>query len=446
MSPIDDLLDQLQRDIPLYGHHTAAIGFKQALVERLGVQQAHDPACAALQLPQMSRLRRLPVMALREAAQQHGLHLRTLWPGGQSHELPRLQVVGERDDAPRTVIDRAGYLACLDAVEVRGRSELLLWRDRVLHDVEGDEARRIHDQFGFDPQVLHAEDDHWWVMDSAEPAPVIEEALWLGGHHAHDFGHWLTEYLPKLATALLAGWPGGMPVLVDASAPATVREALPALLPPGTPVQTVPHLGRLHVRRLWCASNVSYPGYCPLLSADEDMDRLLSPPWRLAPLFGVIAAAAEKALSRPTGIARLYLARRPGRHKAIVNHGDVDEVLSRQGFTRVLPEEHPFLEQLNLVRQARFIVAPEGSNALLSFFARPGTRLCVLTSPYTRPLLDMGGAARERALDLSFLTGPCITDGSPLAEHPFWRFWSDYRIDPALLARFLAAWPTAPDT
>ncbi|KAB0571156.1 hypothetical protein F7Q92_21445, partial [Ideonella dechloratans] len=42
----------------------------------------------------------------------------------------------------------------------------------------------------------------------------------------------------------------------------------------------------------------------------------------------------------------------------------------------------------------------------------------------------------------SFLTGPCVTDGSPLAEHPFWRFWSDYRIDPALLARFLAAWPT----
>lgn len=100
MPPIDDLLDQLQRDIPLYGHHTAAIGFKQALVARLGVQQAHGPACAALQLPQMSRLRRLPVMALREAAQQHGLHLRTLWPGGQSHELPRLQVVGERDDAP----------------------------------------------------------------------------------------------------------------------------------------------------------------------------------------------------------------------------------------------------------------------------------------------------------------------------------------------------------
>ncbi|WP_170289014.1 hypothetical protein, partial [Ideonella dechloratans] len=45
-------------------------------------------------------------------------------------------------------------------------------------------------------------------------------------------------------------------------------------------------------------------------------------------------------------------------------------------------------------------------NALLSFFARPGTRLCVLTSPYTRPLLDMGGAARERALDLSFLRIP----------------------------------------
>lgn len=442
MPPIDDLLAQLQRDIPLYGHHTAAIGFKQALVARLGVQQAHAPACAALQLPAMERLRRLPVTPLREAAQGHGRPLHMLWPGGQAGALPQLQVVGERDDAPRTVTDRAGYLSCLDEVDVRGRSELLLWREQVLHDVEGDEARRIRDQFSFDPQVLHAEDGHWWVMDSAEPAPVIEEAFWLSGHHAHDFGHWLTEYLPKLATALLAGWPGGMPVLVDASAPATVREALPALLPPGTPVQLLPHLGRLRVRRLWCASNVSYPGYCPLLSAPEDMDRLLSPPWRLARLFGVIAAAAERALSRPTGIDRLYLARRPGRHKAIVNHGEVDEVLSRQGFVRVLPEEHTLLEQLNLVRQARCIVAPEGSNALLSFFARPATRLCVLTSPYTAPLLDLGGAARERQLALTLLTGPCVADDSALAEHPFWRFWSDYRIDPAVLARFLAAWET----
>ena len=440
MTPINDLLDQLQRDIPLYGHLMASIGFKRALVERLGVIAAHAQAQAPLQLQDMARLRRLPVRPLREVAQSDGLHWQLLWPGGQLHPLPRLQVVGPRDDQPLDVIDRAAYLSCLDEVDVRGRSELLLWRDQVLHDVEGDEARRVRDQFIFDAQVLHAEGEHWWVMDSAEPAPVIEEAFWLGGHHAHDFGHWLTEYLPKLATALEAGWPGGMPVLVDASAPATVRQALTALLPPDTPLRPLAYLERLRVRRLWCASNVSYPGFCPSLASNEEAARLLTAPPRMAALMQTIGQRARQVLDRPTGIERLYLARRPERHKAIVNHAAVDAVLARHGFVRVLPEEHSLLEQLNLVRQARFIVAPEGSNALLGAFGGPGKRIAILTSPYTQPLLDLGATAAVLGQSLTFFTGPCAQDSPRHTEHPFWRFWNDYRIDPAGLDAWLADW------
>lgn len=440
MIDIADLLDQLQRDIPLYGHLMASIGFKRELVARVGVQQAHAVVREPLQLQGMERLRRLPVIPLREAARAQGQFYRELWPGGQTATLPRMHVVGESDDRPCTVTDRAGYLTCLENVAVRGRSELLLWQDQVLHDVESDEASRTHDQFTFDAQVLHAEADHWWVMDSAEPAPVIEEAFWLGGHHAHDFGHWLSEYLPKLATARLAGWPGGMPVLVDASAPATVRQALPALLPPDTPLRVMSYLERLRVKRLWCAPNVSYPGFCPSLATEADAVRLLTAPWRMTTLIQATAEAADQALSRPTGIDRLYLARRPGRHKAIVNHEAVDAVLARHGFVRVLPEDHALLEQWNLVRHARWIVAPEGSNALLGFFARPGTHLALLTSPYTLPLLDLGAAAVLQGQPFTVVTGPCATDSPHHTDHPFWRFWNDYRIDPSALDRFLSGW------
>jgi hypothetical protein len=33
----------------------------------------------------------------------------------------------------------------------------------------------------------------------------MEEAFLFSGSHTLDFGHWMTEYLPKLAIALLAG-------------------------------------------------------------------------------------------------------------------------------------------------------------------------------------------------------------------------------------------------
>jgi hypothetical protein len=123
----------------------------------------------------------------------------------------------------------------------------------------------------------------------------------------------------------------------------------------------------------------------------------------------------------------------------------VDEVLSRQGFVRVLPEEHPFLEQLNLVRQARFIVAPGG-------LERPAELLCPPGNPPLHPDLALHpppaghGRCRPRTRVGSELSDRAVRHRRlPLAEHPFWRFWSDYRIDPALLARFLAAWPAGPD-
>ena len=51
MTPIDDLLDQLQRDIPLYGHLMASIGFKQALVERLAHPALRDLMPPAVRTP-----------------------------------------------------------------------------------------------------------------------------------------------------------------------------------------------------------------------------------------------------------------------------------------------------------------------------------------------------------------------------------------------------------
>ena len=76
-----------------------------------------------------------------------------------------------------------------------------------------------------------------------------------------DFGHWVTEYLPKLMLARMAGLPEGVPVLVDTHIPGTIREALPLLLPAGTEVINVAPLESVEAGRLWCSPTPQYAGF-----------------------------------------------------------------------------------------------------------------------------------------------------------------------------------------
>lgn len=57
----------------------------------------------------------------------------------------------------------------------------------------------------------------------------------------------------------------------------------------------------------------------------------------------------------------------------------------------VYPEDMPFIEQVRLLRNAQYVVGPEGSAMFLLFFARPGTKLCILNHTYTVHLPVLAG-------------------------------------------------------
>jgi hypothetical protein len=80
-------------------------------------------------------------------------------------------------------------------------------------------------------------------------------------------------------------------------------------------------------------------------------------------------------------------------------------------------------------------MAPEGSNALLSWFARPGCRVSVLSPPYTLPLVDVDAVLDELDIDMTVITGPDRPD-----PEGFCPYWNDYRIDESGLAGFLDQW------
>jgi capsular polysaccharide biosynthesis protein len=241
--------------------------------------------------------------------------------------------------------------------------------------------------------------------------------------------------------ARLAGWTGGMPVLVDSKIPGTVRAALPRLLPADAPLVTVPHLAPLRVDRLWCMPNAVYVGFFPGEDVSlADQARWVPAPRRFATLLREVAAMTSEATATPTGIPRLYLGRKPQRQKRMLNDEQIRQVLDRHAFHCVFPEDLGLLEQLRLVRHARFIVAPEGSNASLALLARPGARLCLLSPPSTYRLGADSATFAELGIDATVLTGPSATDSPNYTDRALWSFWNDYRIDADQLDGILGAW------
>jgi capsular polysaccharide biosynthesis protein len=434
-----DLLQRLAEDIPRRGQLAARMTFKRDLVARFGVEQAFAIAAPHLGVPRLQTLHRRRVRPLIDAARQDAVTCRDLWHGGQVQEVPPMRVVGEGRQGPVKIGSRSMYLACLEDVLLRGRSDLLIRKGEALVDLEGAPFAPATANAEFDPGVLHAEADHLWTMEPDGPVPRLKEALMLTGARTLDFGHWLIEYLPKLAIARLAGWQGGMPVLVDRTTPDNVRHALQAMLPPDAPLHTVGHLAPIRVDRLWCMPDTFLVGFYPSRTGNGQLpQRLALEHWRA--VSDEIFAMGGAAAAAPTGIDRLYLARRPERKKKLVNHAEIEALVSRLGFTLIYPEDHSLIEQIRFVRHARHIVAPEGSNAALAIFCSPGTRMCTLTSPDVQ-LLAIGNAIFDAlGCQATLFTGPMATDSPSYSTEWMFSFWNDYRIDAAALEAFLTGW------
>jgi hypothetical protein len=433
---IADLVARHAAEIPVWGHLPAAMRLKEAAVAQLGVDAAFAACRPALGVPGIDLLRARELQPLHAAAARSP-HYALAWPGGACVDRPMPEVIGEGNHAPMPGRERDGYLACLDDVLVRGRSSLLRQDDALLIDAEPGEYEMLPDCPAYDPGVLHHAGRTLWTMEPVQAALEVDEAFLLTGNHSVDFGHWMTEYLPRYALAVEAGLPPGTPMLLDPNIPATILAALPRLLPAGTPLLRLGHLDTARVRRLWCASGVGYYGFYPMHWTPATWAAMATAPRPMARWLQRLGALFDggNAGATPTP-ARVYLSRKPSRHKKkLLDHPQIEAVAQARGFHIVYPEDLDLHAQVARIRGATHVVAPDGSNALLAWFARPGTRMLLLSPPYTLPLVDVNAILAELGVAATVLTGP---DEPTLTD--FCAYWNDYRIGEDRFAAVLGDW------
>ena len=410
------------------------IPFKEALTKRMSPSEAIGVFRGLLQLPSNSTAEHLPIKSSFDAASEHARTFRETAPSGAAFVAEPPRVVGAGDPRPLHCVTRSLYVACLPEAVVHGRSAVIKFRDTALLDFQGREFDQVDEQLVLDLPVLQASKQHLWLATSRADGLKLDEAFNLLGPNSPQFGHWIWEYLPKYISAATSAQLANVPVLIDAHMPPTHREFLQMLLPPTVEIVEVPYNGTVHVKRLWCAPNLSYiPIYLKTLDSMWPTYEV-PPPDRFAAVFREIMRRTNSALGSEGGSERIYLARKPHQLKKLVNYETIEQQAKQQGFQVIYPQDISFADQLRLVRGARFIVGPEGSAILLGFLARPGTRLCILSSTHMFNAASYTCLLDEIGVDVTIFTGEVTNENETYAH------FADYKIPEDRFQQFLKGW------
>jgi hypothetical protein len=372
-----------------------------------------------------------------EFAKRCGTFFSEIAPAGVpfAHEPPR--VVGEGLVRRVEGVSRSQYVACIGPAVLRGRSTLKRVGDALLIDRQAGEYGRMDDEIEWDPVVFAGSQDEVQYITAADQDDLLEidEAFSLLGCQTDFFGDWLCKYLGQYIAAEISGFLPEVPVLIDSWMPPSHREALEMFSRDGTRIIEVDAFRSVRVRRLWIAPTLLYMPVHEMQTARFSWAAVTAPAGRFAPVLARMASQAGQKLGPARRRARrVFFARKHFRHRKLVNYAEIAALAMSRGFDVVFPEDHTFAQQVNFVREAEFLVAPEGSAIYLAYVASAGTKLCILSHPWIDALAEYNATLATRGVDVSAVTGPVRT-ANAVTPHD-----SDYEIDPERFEAFLDGW------
>jgi hypothetical protein len=408
---------------------------KQALAD-LPIAEAFSCFVETLQLSPTCRLDYKSFAATRAAAEAGGSFFRELEPAGEGFVNVPARVLGDNDSRVIAGSKRSLYLACFDDVAVRGRSQLIERPERILLDYDGDERARIDDEVELDAAIFRGDRDGAWTISDASCEPLrVQECFSLLGPNSFAFGHWIADFLPRYWIARESGCLPDVPILIDQGMARQHRQILEMLVPAGTRIIEIEPMRRVEVDRLWFAPTFFYAPIYPRFNARFRYDFVAAPPDRFQKIFRQMLACLTAGGEADGGCDKIYLARKPGSRRKLINHRAIETVAVQAGFELLYLEDLDFPDQLRRIRQAKYLAGPEGSAFFMGFFARPRTHVLILNHPHTEYLTTVTALLDALDVDCTVLTGPFRrVDPDDYLHH------SDYEIDPDRFSRVLEDW------
>jgi hypothetical protein len=446
--PPQALLDETveeRKNIDAKKEHPEELHWHYELKRKLNKALPRDEAFmfyrAVAGLGPAAAIRRKAIVGLSETAKARAREVFLSFQGPEDYVLAPPTVFGEGNEAPVPCRARTMLTACFADARVKARSSFIELKDVAVLDFEEPELSGMTDHLDYDPALFWAEGRTAWVIDdhAAVPDVELEEAFTLLGAHSWEFGHWFMEYMPKFLLAMQTGRINRMPILLDAGMPEQHRQAIELLAGGAAKIVTLAFGQSARVKRLWCATGPAYP---PVLDQMDEKFRwgaLAMPPKTYIPLMDEMVRLLDRVAENPASPKRIFFARRPYPHRVLRNAAEIEEIARSRGFEIIYTQDKTFLEQVQLIRNAAYVVGPEGSALFLGFIGKAGTKVMILNHPLTLALALVTNIFEGRGMSAQVLTGPIVH------LHPLYPHQSDYVVDAGAFTARLDEWLGEPD-
>ena len=233
---------------------------KQSLVARFGVEDGWRRYKDLLELPPTAEIRYATLAGQGEYARRHGTRFVETFAGGAPFRVEAQPVLDGATSPAIVSRARSTHLALLEDVYVREASAAIVTDHHALLDFDDTELDMFDCEFDIDPSFFSANRHSAWVVNAEDDSTClqIDEAFTLLGPQLGAFGDFMMQYLPRYLWADMSGELPHVPVLSSSRLPPTIRDAIRLVVPPEVEIIEVDPLQPVHVRRLWCGSNLTY--------------------------------------------------------------------------------------------------------------------------------------------------------------------------------------------
>lgn len=316
-----------------------------------------------------------PISTVRDWSQKIGL---SLLEAGEVEEIPyKTPHVWGNSPATETVLALSNkpYVAELKDVRIFSNSSLILTPDgTVLSDNAGHPNFGHIISFAYEAIVLAHQPGKVLLNFSESITRKIEAGIFLSGLASNAFGHWMPEFLPKLQFLQQHPDFADLPIIVDAGMPQSHFDHLRRLS--DNPLILLQANESLLCRHLLVAPS---PAFFPVETIPNNIPIHELP--GLSPKAMRFLRAGESYEVKKPRHRRIFLSRKNTKWRRLINEEDIAKDLLTLGFESILIEQMSVTEQIDLFKQAQWIVAPNGSALLNLIFADTSTKLLVLTQP-----------------------------------------------------------------
>lgn len=112
---------------------------------------------------------------------------------------------------------------------------------------------------------------------------------------------------------------------------------------------------------------------------DATQPKMVSDVWK----GKIVSPWVEKYAEKKEPTLKLFLARRNGGYRMIMNNDEIEEYFKAKGYIFVEPHKLPLKDVVNLFHQAKYVVGPFSSAFTNLMFSQPGTKVLIMCN-YTR--------------------------------------------------------------